>query len=92
MASDEYQEYIFLMSITRTTVLLDEELLKQTKHIAHVDTATAAITFAMTELVRKAALGRLADLIGTDEDPIQEVPRRRPPNFENPPVTSKGAK
>ena len=65
------------MPNTRTTVVLDDDLLKQTKHIAKVDSTTDALTFAMRELVRRNALRRLASLLGTD-DSFEAAPRRRP--------------
>ena len=43
---------MFRMPQTRTTVVLDDDLIKRAKVIAKVDTTTAAITVALNQLVR----------------------------------------
>ncbi len=73
------------MSQTRTTVVLDDDLIKRAKVIAKVDSTTAAITAALEQMVRKAALDRLAELVGSDPDFGDAPPRRRPPEFVNSP-------
>lgn len=80
------------MSQTRTTVTIDEALLKQVKSITKTDSATAAIAAAFEQLVRLDALNHIADLLGTDDEPMQAPPRRRPPEFVNEAGTTKAAK
>ncbi len=65
------------MATVRTTILVDEALLKQAQQIAKSKTTTGTITYALHELVRREALNRLADLMGTDPS-FGETPRRRP--------------
>jgi Arc/MetJ family transcription regulator len=64
------------MPTTRTTVILDEDLLKRTKLIAGTDSTTEAVKFAMDKLVRQDARSRLGDLLGTD-DTFGTTSRRR---------------
>jgi hypothetical protein len=71
------------MSHTRTTVTIDDDLLKRAKMITKVEGIDAVITTALEQLVRHDALHRLADLLGTDPDFGEETPRRRPPDFVN---------
>ncbi len=78
------------MSTTRTTVLLDDELIKRAKHIAKTDSTTEVITSALTQMVRRDALERLASLLGTDDSPVEVPPRRRPPDFTNSVISKDG--
>jgi hypothetical protein len=49
----------------RTTVTLDEELVRQIQALYGKGTKTAAVTKALHEHIRMARLGELADLLGT---------------------------
>lgn len=80
------------MSQTRTTVTIDDSLLKQVKGITKTDTPSAAIAAAFEQLVRLDALNRIAELLGTDPEPVQAPPRRRAPEFVNEPSSVKGSK
>ncbi len=71
---------------TRTTVVLDDDLVERAKVVSKTDSTTAAITFALTEMVRRANLERLASLMGTETDFGDVTPRRRPPEFTNAPA------
>ena len=65
------------VSKSRTTVILDDDLLKRAKEIGKTDSTTEAITFAMRELVRAQSRKKLADLLGSDAT-FESATRRRP--------------
>ena len=69
------------MSKTRTTVIIDDDLLKLAKSLLKLDSTTDVITSALSEVVRRGAFERLAKMLGTETGPVQDVPRRRPPEF-----------
>ena len=72
------------MPKTRTTVILDDDLLRQAKVISKTGSATGAITYALQQMVRRDALNRLAAILGTSDEPmVDPTPRRRPPTFTN---------
>ena len=60
----------------RTTVTLDDELLKRAKALSGIDETSTLIRTALTALVQKESARRLAALGGSDPD-IQLVRRRR---------------
>jgi Arc/MetJ family transcription regulator len=59
----------------RTTLDLDEDLLKEAMEAAHARTKTAAVHAGLKALVEQAARRRLAALFGTM--PEADAPRRR---------------
>lgn len=61
----------------RTTVTLDDELLKDAQELSGISDKSALIKFALTALVQRESARRLARLGGTMPD-IEDVPRRRP--------------
>jgi hypothetical protein len=71
------------MSKTRTTVLLDDDLLKKAKHFTASGSTTDVITRALTEMVQRETYEALAKVLGTEEGEPPEMPRRRPPDFLN---------
>ena len=80
------------MSQTRTTVTLDDDLVRRAKSITKTDSLSALVTVALEQMVRADARRRLASLMGTDTEPTEAPPRRPPPEFTNSPVTGKAAK
>jgi len=60
----------------RTTVNLDDELLKDAKRLSGIDGTTQVINAALKALVEREAARRLAKMGGTMPD-LQPIPRRR---------------
>ena len=65
----------------RTTITLDDELVKRAKELTGVDETSALIRTALTALVRREAARRLAAMGGAFPD-IQYVRRQRPEDPE----------
>ena len=64
--------------IMRTTVTLDEKLVKELVEFTDAKTKPAAVALAVKEQIRRAKLKKLADLLGTvaiDEKAIKESNR-----------------
>ena len=62
----------------RTTVTLDENLVRELLKISDAKTKTAAVAFAVQEQIRRAKLKKLADLLGSvtvDVEAIKESSR-----------------
>jgi Arc/MetJ family transcription regulator len=51
--------------IMRTTVTLDENLVRELVKLSDAKTKTAAVAFAVREQIRRAKLKKLASLLGT---------------------------
>ncbi len=49
----------------RTTVTLDEDLVRELVKLSDAKTKTAAVAFAVREQIRRAKLKKLASLLGT---------------------------
>lgn len=61
--------------IMRTTVTLDEKLVKELLEFTDAKAKTAAVAIAVKEQIRRAKLKKLADFLGTvaiDEKAIKE--------------------
>ena len=59
----------------RTTVTIDENLVRELVKLSDAKTKTAAVAFAVQEQIRRAKLKKLASLLGTvtvDEKAINE--------------------
>ena len=59
----------------RTTVTLDENLVRELLKLSDAKTKTAAVAFAVQEQIRRAKLKKLASLLGTitvDEKAVDE--------------------
>ena len=59
----------------RTTVTIDEKLVKELVEFTNAKTKTAAVAIAVKEQIRRAKLKKLADFLGTvdiDEKAIKE--------------------
>jgi Arc/MetJ family transcription regulator len=63
---------------TRTTVTLDDDLIRKAQAYTGVKEKSALIREALAQLVRREAARRLATLGGTMPD-LQRIPRRRLP-------------
>jgi hypothetical protein len=53
----------------RTTVTLDENLIKELMKFSDTKTKTAAVALAVKDQIRRAKLKRLANLLGTAVNP-----------------------
>jgi Arc/MetJ family transcription regulator len=63
------------VNIMRTTVTLDEQLVKELVEFTDAKTKTAAVALAVKEQIRRAKLKKLAAFLGTvaiDEKAIKE--------------------
>ena len=60
----------------RTTVNLDDELLKDAKRLTGIDDMTQLVNAGLKALVERETARRLAKLDGTMPD-LQTIPRRR---------------
>jgi len=60
----------------RTTIALDEELIRQAQQYTGITEKAALIKLALTQLVQREAARRLAALGGTMPD-LKPIPRRR---------------
>jgi hypothetical protein len=61
--------------VMRTTVTLDEKLVRELVEVTDAKTKTAAVAIAVKEQIRRAKLKKLADFLGTvaiDEKAIKE--------------------
>jgi Arc/MetJ family transcription regulator len=61
----------------RTTVTLDEDLLKRAQELTGVTERSQLVRDALTALIARESARRLARLGGTEPD-LRPVPRRRP--------------
>jgi Arc/MetJ family transcription regulator len=62
----------------RTTIALDDELIRQAEQYTGIKEKAALVREALTQLVQREAARRLAALGGTMPD-LQPIPRRRMP-------------
>jgi Arc/MetJ family transcription regulator len=60
----------------RTTIALDEELIRQAQQYTGITEKATLIKLALTQLVQREAARRLAALGGTMPD-LKPIPRRR---------------
>ena len=60
----------------RTTIALDDELIRQAQQYTGITEKAALIKMALTQLVQREAARRLAALGGTMPD-LKPIPRRR---------------
>ena len=66
----------------RTTITIEDELLKTAREYGGVEEVSALVRKALTEMIQREAGRRLAALGGTMPD-LKAPPRRRPPRFRN---------
>ena len=63
----------------RTTVTLDEKLVRELVKVTNVKTKTSAVALAVKEHIRRVKLKKLAALLGTvdvDEKPLEKAIKR----------------
>ena len=76
-----YPSYIPAMSRTRTTVMLDEELVVRARKMLKADSVSDVLEVALKELLRRESLRQLAAALGSPDEADQNMvapPRRRP--------------
>ena len=66
----------FIHMKTRTTLILDDELLEEARKLTGLKEKTAVIHEALKALVRRESARQLADLGGSQPD-LRPIPRRR---------------
>jgi Arc/MetJ family transcription regulator len=64
-------------SLMRTTINLDEDLLREAQRITGMKERTALIHEGMRALIARESARRLATLGGSQPD-LEDIPRRRP--------------
>lgn len=65
-----------MMHMSRTTLILDEGLLKTAGRLTGVEEKTALVRAGLEALIARESARRLAALGGTEPD-FEDVPRRR---------------
>lgn len=65
LINTEYIKIYVIEVIMRTTVTLDENIVKELVKFSGAKTKTAAVAFAVKEQIRRAKLKKLASLLGT---------------------------
>ena len=66
----------FMHMKTRTTLILDDELLEEARRLTGLDEKTAVVHEGLKALIRRESARQLAELGGTEPD-IRPIPRRR---------------
>lgn len=61
---------------SRTTLILDDELLEEARKLTGLEEKTAVIHEALRALVRRESARQLAELGGSQPD-LKQIPRRR---------------
>jgi Arc/MetJ family transcription regulator len=61
---------------TRTTLILDDELLEEARRLTGMEEKTAVVHAALKALIRRESARRLAELGGSQPD-LKPIPRRR---------------
>jgi len=61
----------------RTTVNLDDELMKRAQELSGLNNRKAVIDEGLRALIERESARRLAKLAGSEPD-LQDIPRRRP--------------
>ena len=61
---------------TRTTLILDDDLLEEARKLTGLEEKTAVVHEALRALVRRESARRLAELGGSQPD-LRPIPRRR---------------
>jgi Arc/MetJ family transcription regulator len=69
-----YNKNIHMKS--RTTLILDDELLEEARKLTGLEEKTAVIHEALRALVRRESARQLAELGGSQPD-LEQIPRRR---------------
>ena len=69
----------------RTTLMVDEDLLKRAVHLAGVKTYSKAVEIALTGFVKRAEARKILDLRGSGfwEGDLAEMRNDQPPTREN---------
>jgi Arc/MetJ family transcription regulator len=80
---------LFLMrrgDVMRTTVTIDDKLLAEAREYTGIDETPKLIRKALESLVQREAARRIMRL-GGSEPGLEYIPRRRPPDFINHPIS-----
>jgi Arc/MetJ family transcription regulator len=71
-----HKSTILMHMKTRTTIILDDELLEEARKLTGLEEKTAVVHEALRALVRRESARQLADLGGSQPD-LKPIPRRR---------------
>jgi Arc/MetJ family transcription regulator len=71
-----YISHNFMHMKTRTTLILDDELLEEARRLTGLDEKTAVVHEGLKALIRRESARQLAELGGTEPD-LKPIPRRR---------------
>jgi Arc/MetJ family transcription regulator len=61
---------------TRTTLIIDEELVEQARELTGIEKKTALVRAGLEALIAREAAARLAAMGGSQPE-LREIPRRR---------------
>jgi Arc/MetJ family transcription regulator len=71
-----HETNIIIHMKTRTTLILDDELLEEARRLTGLDEKTAVVHEGLKALIRRESARQLAELGGSEPD-LKPVPRRR---------------
>ena len=57
----------------RTTVTIDEKMVRELMELSHAKNKTAAVVFAIKEQIRRTKLKKLADILGRIDVDAKEI-------------------
>jgi Arc/MetJ family transcription regulator len=73
---DMHESDNYMHMKTRTTLILDDELLEEARRLTGLEEKTAVVHEALRALVRRESARQLAELGGSQPD-LKPIPRRR---------------
>ena len=71
-----YQINTFMHMKTRTTLIIDDELLEEARKLTGLDEKTAVVHAGLRALIMRESARQLAELGGSQPD-LKPIPRRR---------------
>ena len=71
-----HQINTFMHMITRTTLIIDDELLEEARKLTGLDENTAVVHAGLRALIMRESARQLAELGGSQPD-LKPIPRRR---------------
>jgi Arc/MetJ family transcription regulator len=71
-----HQSHTFMHMKTRTTLIIDDELLEEARKLTGLDEKTAVVHAGLRALIMRESARQLAELGGSQPD-LKPIPRRR---------------